>query len=339
MMNENENVIHALVASVRDEKQVQWFNHLLEPMMPQDAVLAPGVGRAQFAAALNIVLFTDILGRVPEAKAYVEDVEKQGGRIQFDHGAIRSIAMPQGDTGALPRGEKAFRRLLEPLGYEDAALYPLPALKMTGRAYRHKDFPETIPQFFVSELHVDQFDDEFADAAQRVFGASKDPLDDETKAVLARFAKDGQVDFDAAVRALPVVISAFERQHDRPMLADYEILKKSSGEAAWIATEGNAFNHATDRVADVVALAEEQKKLGRPIKDKVEFSRNGRVRQTAYRAAMVERVFGVEGGPDKVMAVPGSFHEFISRDRDPDTGQLDLSFDSGNATAIFHMTK
>ena len=39
------------------------------------------------------------------------------------------------------------------------------------------------------------------------------------------------------------------------------------------------------------------------------------------------------------MAVPGSFHEFITRKVDPETGRLDLTFDAGNATAIFHMTR
>jgi hypothetical protein len=36
-------------------------------------------------------------------------------------------------------------------------------------------------------------------------------------------------------------------------------------------------------------------------------------------------------------AVPGSFHEFISRAEEA-PGVLDLRFDSGNATAIFGMT-
>jgi len=36
-------------------------------------------------------------------------------------------------------------------------------------------------------------------------------------------------------------------------------------------------------------------------------------------------------------SVPGSFYEWITRRRGPD-GRLDLTFDSGNATAIFAMT-
>ena len=45
---------------------------------------------------------------------------------------------------------------------------------------------------------------------------------------------------------------------------------------AWIATEGNAFNHATDRVADVFALSDDEKAKGRPMKPEVERSRSGR---------------------------------------------------------------
>ena len=36
--------------------------------------------------------------------------------------------------------------------------------------------------------------------------------------------------------------------------------------------------------------------------------------------------------------VPGSFVEFIQRKVDPDTGRLDLNFDSSNAQGIFKMT-
>ncbi len=323
-----------LGASLRDAVAA-----VLMPMIPAGRDADDHISRAQFSAALNVVLFADLLDRVPSGAAYVADVRAQGGKVCFDHGAIRAVALPDGDTGALPRGELAFRRILEPLGYTEAALYPLPALRMTGRAYCHRDFPETIPQFFVSELHVDQFDAGFAEAAGRVFGTSRDPLDARAKAMLARFAAGESIDFAEAARNLPVIVGAFGCQHEVPAMADYETLRQSSGEAAWMATEGNAFNHATDRVDDVAGLAEAQKRLGRPMKEKVEVSRTGRVRQTAFRADMVERDFLTASGAVQHMLVPGSFYEFISRDIDPETGALDLSFDSGNATGIFHMTK
>ncbi|MCK0530095.1 2-oxoadipate dioxygenase/decarboxylase family protein [Sphingobium agri] len=338
MSTENEGALK-LVTAILGEEDGGRIAAMLTPMLPAGHQDMPGVTRAQMAAAMNMLLFAGLLERVPSAASYVADAIASGRRLCFDHGAIRTIALVDKDTGALPRGELAFRRILEPLGYEDVATYPLPALRMTGRAYRHRDFPESIPQFFVSELHVDQFDEAFAAVADRVFGSSQDALDEDALAALDQFAAGRTIPFDVAQAVLPTLVAAFGRHHAPCTVADYEALRSASAEAAWIATEGNAFNHATDRVADVVALAQELKALGRPMKDKVEFSRNGRVRQTAFRADMVEREFVNDQGDMCQMKVPGSFYEFISRDVDPATGRLDLSFDSGNATGIFHMTK
>ncbi|WP_313809161.1 2-oxoadipate dioxygenase/decarboxylase family protein [Sphingobium sp.] len=292
------------------------------------------VSRAAFAMAMNIALFQNLLTRVPSGAAYVADRVARGGRIMFDHGALRTVRLVEGPTGELPPGEDAFTRILLPLGYELAAVYPLDRLRMTGRAYRHADMAEAVPQFFLSELHVDRFDPEFAEVAARVFGTSRDPLTAEARAVLGKYAEERPVSLDEAMKALPAIIAAFDCQHAPASIEDYELLLSRSHEAGWIATEGNAFNHATDRVADVAALAERLKAEDWPMKDRLEISRTGRVRQTAFRADTVDRLFA----GNEMRRVPGSFYEFISRDIDPETGGLDLAFDTGNATGIFAMT-
>lgn len=297
-----------------------------------------GVSRVGFAAALNVILFDRLLQRAPTGMAFVADQRARGERIEFDHGAIRSVLFPTGDTGELPGGQAAISRILAPLGYRVADTYPLPRLRMTGRAWTQQDEPERLPQFFVSELHVDQFDADFADVAHRVFGASRDPLTDASVAALEQFEREGAISLEIAIDILPNIVDAFDRHHPLPSLPDYQALLSQSAEAAWIATEGNAFNHATSRVADVIAEAERQRHRGLPIKDQVEVSRNGRVRQTAFRADPVDRHFG-EGENAVSQSVPGSFYEIISRDVDPATGKIDLSFDSGNATGIFAMTR
>jgi hypothetical protein len=339
MRPQNEGTITKLVqATIGDEAASRVLNALdIDAALLAEA--GPAVSRAAFAMAMNVVLFDDLLRRVPTGAAYVADRVATAGSAHFDHGALRTIRFPDGETGALPGGARAFARILEPLGYRVAGVYPLPALKMTGRAYCHTDRPTAIPQFFVSELYVDRFDAEFAAAAHRVFDSSRDPIDPATAAILARFAADGAVPFADAVLALPVVVSAFDRQHAVPALADYEALLAQSAEAAWIATEGNAFNHATDRVGDVEALAQRLKDDGRPMKDKVEISASGRVRQTAFRADQVTREFRDAAGATVMRDVPGSFYEFITRAIDDRTGTLDLAFDSGNATGIFAMTR
>lgn len=330
--------LERLVASQLGADRAAHVLALLE-IDPAVAVTTDGkVTRGGLSLALGVCLFDALLGAVPSGAAYVSDRLAAGGRVCFDHGAIRTVRFAEGPTGALPAGHEAFDRILRPLGYEVAGTYPLPRLNMTGRAYCHRDHPEALPQYFVSELHVERFDHGFAEVATRVFGASRDPLGAETRAALDLLGAGENVSFDTATAALPQFLSAFSRQHEVPILADYQALLTRSAEAAWIATEGNSFNHATDRVAQVEQLADEQRALRRPIKDAVEVSANGRVRQTAFRADPVARRFRTPEGV-VVKTVPGSFYEFISRDIDPATGRLDLTFDSSNATGIFSMTR
>jgi hypothetical protein len=296
---------------------------------------ADTVSRAELAQALNLLLFDDLLRRVPAGALYVLDRVRRGEKVVHDHGAVRTVL---GETGSLPSGERALTRVLAPLGYAVGEVYPLDRLGMTGRAWRHCDFPETIAQFFVSELHVDRFSPRFGESACRVFGDSRDPIPAATWTALEELATVGALPAEDARRILPDLAGAFDRQHPVPALADYGRLLEESAEAAWIATEGNAFNHATDRVADVAALAAEELALGRPMKDRVEVSASGRVLQTAYRAASVERPFV---GPERALVlrpVPGSFFEFITRRPHAD-GRLDLGFDTSNAQAIFKMTE
>jgi len=297
---------------------------------------APGlVSRGQLSMALAALLFEDVMARVPMGRAYARDAVRAGRKLVFDHGALRTVAAP---SGALPAGERAFARILEPLGYERAATYPLDRIGMTGRAWRHRDLPAAIPQYFVSELHPERFSPEFEAAVQRVVGSSRDPLPARASALLIKLGREGALPIEHAIALLPDLVACFDRQHDEPTERDYELLLAESEEMAWIATEGHSFNHATDRVADVRAVAEEQRRMGRPIKATVEVSASGRVLQTAFRAAPVERLFVGDDGCLVARTVPGSFHEFISRQALED-GSLDLAFDAANAQGIFAMTR
>lgn len=295
--------------------------------------------RAEVAQALNMVLFAGILERVPTGMAYTRDVIRSGGRVVFDHGALRTVKW---DCGSLPGGEIAFTRILGPLGYRLNGTYPLERIGMTGRSYAHADLPDDIAQYFLSELHPERFSAEFQAAVSRVVSGSADPLGEDAVVLLAVLERDASLPLADAARLVPQLAACFERHHAAPALADYELLLKESAEMAWISTEGNAFNHATDRVADVRAVADAQRGLGRPIKDTVEVSRSGRVLQTAFKADPVERGFVGADGAIVKRTVPGSFYEFITRDFVPATegtaGTLDLSFDAGNAQGIFKMT-
>jgi len=297
------------------------------------------ISRAGIAQALNMMLFEDLLERVPDAKRYAEDRLRAGTKILHDHGAVRTVALAS--MGSLPSGEEAITRLLRPLGYSRNGVYPLERLKMTGRSYAQAEYPEELAQFFISELHPDRFSAEFQAAVGRVTASSADPLTARANSLLNELDAERSLGVDKAVELLPVLASCFRRQHAEPALADYEILLGESPEMAWISTEGNAFNHATDRVADVDQLAAEQKQLGRAMKASVETSQSGRVRQTAFLAARVQRRFRAADGGFVEKEVPGSFYEFITRlplPAENGKARLDLSFDSSNAQAIFKMT-
>lgn len=326
--------LQALLADTVGARRAAHLTRAIATPAPLRRPPADTVSRAEVAMALAILLFEELLHRVPMARAYLEENVQHGHALVFDHGALRTVAAPSGE---LPAGEAAFARILEPLGYSRRDTYPLDRLGMTGRAWAHDDLPEDVPQYFVSELHPERFSAQFQAAVQRVIGTSRDPLPPRATALLAKLAAARELPRDEARLLLPDLASCFDRQHARPAWRDYEILLEESAEMAWIATEGNAFNHATDRVADVGEVAETQRSLGRPMKASLEVSGSGRVIQTAFRAAEIDRLFRRDDGHFIVRRVPGSFHEFITR-RPKDDGALDLAFDAANAQGIFKMT-
>jgi hypothetical protein len=212
---------------------------------------------------------------------------------------------------------------------------------MTGYGFTHREFPETMPQFLINELHVDQFSKQFQAAAERVFGNSRDPLSGPALSALAEFAEQGRCEMKVAAPALREIVAAFGRWHETPALTDYRLLLAESAEGAWIATEGSALNHVSDRVTDVAMTACGQRSLGRPVKPLIATSVSGTVRQTAFKPDPVRRSFRSETGSDTEMTVPGSFYEFISRDvvtGSDGKKRLDLRFDNSNAHGIFKMT-
>lgn len=338
MSTKNAVLQETLAHVIGRDRSARLFRVLVVP----DALLCESgntISRAGVAQLLNMMLFEDLLNRVPDAKKYAEDRLRDGRKIMHDHGAVRTVAL--NGMGQLPAGEEAITRILRPLGYVLNGTYPLERLKMTGRSHAQTEYPQELAQFFISELHPERFTSEFQTVVKRVTSSSQDPLSNEAKIILEEIEHERSLPIEQAMRLLPVIANVFSRQHQEPTVADYEAILAESPEMAWISTEGNAFNHATDRVPDVDGLAEEQKALGRAMKATVETSQSGRVRQTALLAARVQRQFRDNDGGIVTREVPGSFYEFITRlPLPPEDGKpgLDLSFDSSNAQAIFKMT-
>ncbi len=296
------------------------------------------IPRAVLAHALNLLLLQDLWQRVPLGAAYVREKVAAGDRLVFDHGALRTVRW---HNQSMPSGQLAFARILRPLGFGMVGEYPLPRLNMCGFVYRHQDYPQDIAQFFVSEFYPEAFSKNFQQAVDRIVSQSVDPLGPEEQALLTKLEQQGELNLMDAVQLLPTLATCFGRQHPLPSLEDYQILLAESAEMAWIATEGNAFNHATDRVPDLARLEAQQKALGRPMKPEIEIAENVNIRQTAYRAEPVLRQFDSAQGKVE-LSVPGSFFEFIERGSvgvGTSSVEMDLRFDSRNAQGIFGMTR
>ena len=330
--------LFTLVESALSQPAAQWLrDHVEVPDALQHFNWSEqALHRVWLAEALNLCLLHSLVNAVPDGHRYVEEQSHQGRKVVFDHGAIRTVDWPV--NGELPRGRLAFSRLLEPLGFTDVRTYPLTKLNMTGWGYRQMDLPEDIAQFFVSELHPGRFSEKFQNAVSRVLGSSLDPLQAVHKSILERLQRTRHCSLGEAQTLLPALCRAFDRQHGVILESDYRCLLEESAEMAWIATEGNRFNHLTDRVGDLQACVAQQRERQRPMKDSIEVSASGRVMQTAYRACTVTRGLIDAEGHYREHSVPGSFVEFIQRTVDPDTGRIDLNFDSSNAQGIFKMT-
>ncbi|MDB6141187.1 MAG: calmodulin-binding protein, partial [Pseudomonas sp.] len=323
--------LFSLVASVVGQPAAQWLESHVEVTEELHAFSwsDTAVHRVWLAEALNLCLLHKLVEAVPAGRLYVNEQAEDGRKVVFDHGAIRTVDWF--DNGELPRGRQAFTRLLEPLGFTDVRTYPLTKLNMTGWGYRQQDLPEDIAQFFVSELHPGRFSEGFQAAVGRAVRSSRDPLNAEQLSILHRLQLTRHCDLSEAYRLLPGLYAAFGRQHGVVQQSDYQLLLSESAEMAWISTEGNSFNHLTDRVTDLEATVEEQIRRERPMKDSIEVSASGRVMQTAYKACTVQRELADATGKLQTHAVPGSFVEFIQRKLDPVDDKLDLNFDSSNA--------
>ena len=311
-------------------------NIVATPFGVENTFATDRVPRVVIAHALNVALFMDLLRRVPSGRTYVNTQTSADRQIVLDHGAVRTVAWPT--ASAVPPGVEQVSRVLEPLGYSRRETYPLTHLRMTGYSYAHDDLSDEVSQWFVSELHPDDFSLEFRSTVERVIGSSVDPIDEPAASHLDELVDERSLMMKDALALMPVLFSCFDRLHERPLKSDYDLLIAESAEMAWISTEGTTFNHATDRVHDVVATADTERDAGRPIKDTVEVSGSGRVRQTAHRATLVKRSFRTTEGAIVEREVPGSFFEFIDRQPLPDGSGIDLAFDASNAQGIFKMT-
>src|ERR1700761_9102924 len=114
MPNTNSSLHKTLTAVIGPERTDRLFQVLTIPKGILNETGDP-LSRAGIAQALNMLLFEDLLKRVPDAKAYADDCFREGRKVMHDHGAVRTVALS--GMGEIPAGEEAITRILRPLGY------------------------------------------------------------------------------------------------------------------------------------------------------------------------------------------------------------------------------
>ena len=172
-------------------------------------------------------------------------------------------------------------------------------------ASRTANSARSMPQFFISELHVERFSAGFA-APPRVRHQPRSACAPR-RAALHAFAEHGSCELGAAAAGLREILAAFGRCHNTPTLVDYQVLLAESAEAA-DRDRGCAFNH-TAACPDVDAVACEQRDWAVP-SGQHRVSRSGSVRQTAFSRPCRPHLWHRRrnDGPDGAR----SFYEFIS---------------------------
>src|SRR3546814_12540794 len=113
MSVENQSVINALVEGFLGPEPARAALAALDLDPRLTGQGGPHVTRAAFAMAMNVALFHDLLERVPSGAAYVADRLARGGKVVFDHGALRTVRLAKAATRQFPPGEAAFPRILE----------------------------------------------------------------------------------------------------------------------------------------------------------------------------------------------------------------------------------
>ena len=279
------------------------------------ALLTPRTGpvpRGVLAMAMDLLLFEDLLRRVPASALYVQQQVREGRKIVYDHGALRTVLAP---SGALPQGHLAFARILEPLGYQVNGIYPLelpghdrPGLRPSGPARGHPPvLRERAPSRAVLRRPSRR-------SRPGSCASAKDPLPCLDPADPGRAAvPPGTLPTNRRGGSCPTWWPASTGSMRRP---PWPTTRPSWRKAPrWPGSPRRGTPSTTPRTGYRTwwRCPAAQKALGRPMKDEVEVSTSGRVLQTAYKAAQVERAFVEPDGRLVLRTVPGSFFEFITR--------------------------
>lgn len=275
---------------------------------------------------------------VPEVGAITAAMVAEGliageSSVENDHIAFRTIGVPHLGIGSL---EKVFLHH----GYQARDWFDFPVKKLDARWYA-PPVPEA-PRVFISQLRVA----ELSESARQIIGAytgqiARDPVD--------------AIDLDD-----PADVVAFLHRPlwPTPTWSDHVALAIESEYAAWVIYNRYYLNHYTitvhnlpDGYCTIEAFNRFLERRGFRLNDSggtVKTSPDGKLRQSATVAAMVEARFSDGRGGEETHRIAGSYVEFAERRVLDQFAHLPSDqiqrehrregFETGNADRIFEST-
>ncbi|WKN45765.1 DUF1338 domain-containing protein [Tunicatimonas pelagia] len=232
---------------------------------------------------------------------------ERGDQVQNDHIALRTFNHPKVtiDVLAIPFLES---------GYEYRQDYHFTAKKLYAKHYEHPD--GQMPKIFISELKLEEFDNELQDIVNQLIDQVPDYLTQQFE-----FCSNGR----------PWEVSN----------ETYEQLRTKSEYAAWMAAHGYRPNHFTvfvnalNSFSDIREVNEFIKQNGFKMNDsggEVKGSKDVYLEQSSTLADTVEVNFS-----DGTFAVPACYYEFAQR-YPQSSGELYQGFVANSADKIFEST-
>ena len=235
-------------------------------------------------------------------------VNREGAEIANDHIALRTYNHPKVGVDVLAKPFLAG-------GYEEKGTYVFEAKKLFAKHYQHPD--ESLPKIFISELKLEEFDEELRSIVNRLIEELPSEIVNNSE-----FPVSGK--------------------NWKLSLSDYETLLSKSEYAAWVAALGFRANHFTvyvnklSTLDNLTELNDLIKKEGYTINasgGEIKGSKEVYLEQSSTRAEKANITF--DSGETK--EIPACYYEFALRHPLAD-GNLYQGFVAKSADKIFEST-
>jgi len=252
-------------------------------------------------------MWKDYTSMNPQALKIYNLFLERGDRVVNDHIALRTFNHPKVNVDVIAQP------FLDG-GYEYQQDYEFPAKKLYAKHYQHPD--EQMPKIFISELKLDEFDEE---------------LQQIVNDLLEQVPQDKPKEQDFITQGKPWEVS----------YTTYEKLRAKSEYAAWMAAHGYRPNHFTVFVNalssfdDIREVNNFIKQNGFKLNDsggEVKGSKDVYLEQSSTLADSVDVNF-----TDGKHKIPACYYEFAQRYTTPD-GKLYQGFVAKSADKIFEST-